>query len=193
MAPPDDQTDWQQIRDRLNELDYSPQSDHSDEQRVDILARRAERYRSKKDRKVADTVELVVFNRRDHRYAAVLDDLDQIRRAGNFQAVPGVSPVVAGVINVRGEIVAIHDLAAFRDEPAPLDEDNWVLVGRTDDVLLALVADHVEGVETPARDAISSVPLSLDSPHGEFQGVLDETTLVLDFEGLTDNDDFFMA
>lgn len=193
MVNDEQSINWQRVRRRVGELEQTLEEELTDHQRCELLAQRAERYRHEETRHTGETIDLVVFVRHGHRYAAPLDDLEEIRRAGNFQPVPGVSSVVAGVINVRGQIVTIHDLAAFQGQKAPVDDDKWVVVGRGRGTALALVADTVEGVESPSREAIRAVPLSLDSDHGEFQGVLHDATLVLDFEGLTRSDEFFMA
>lgn len=192
MASDETRIDFDQIHRRLSDPEHADE-ERTDEERRRLLERRADRYRHRKRRQIVDTVDLVIFERLEHRYAVPLEDLEEIRKESDFRPVPGVSAVIAGVVNVRGQIVAIHDLAAFRGEPAPPHDDGWVLVGHGPDVLVGLVADHVEGVRSPPTEEIRSVPLSLDSRHGEFAGVVDDTTLVLDFEGLTDNPQFFLA
>ncbi len=194
MATDDEhQINWAEIRRRMSAVDQSIGDELTDQQRRDLLARRARRYRQEEQKAVAETVDLVVFGRHDNRYAAPLEDLEEIRKVGDFQPVPGVSSVIAGIINVRGNIVAIHDLAAYCDHDTSLDDETWVVVGRGRDTLLALAADIVEGVVSPPSEQIRSVPLSLDTRHGEFQGVLEDNALVLDFEGLIRSDEFFAA
>ena len=168
-------------------------SQRSPEQIEQLLTRRADRYRKEKKQQLKQTIDLVMFRRAEDRYGVQLDQLEEIRKSPEIRPVPGVSAVIAGVINVRGQIVAVHDLAAFRGQSHTLQRESWVMVGHGPGVLMGLVADEVPGVRSVPIDRIRPVPLSLESPHQEFRGVVDETAMVLDFEGLAENPQFFVA
>lgn len=185
--------DWQAIKDRIARIGEMIEQggDHID--REVVLARRAERYRRVEQQVVTDRVELVVFRRGGVRYGVRLDTLEEIRSARRISPLPGVSPVIRGVINVRGQIVAMHDLAAFRGATEPLPEQPWAVIGHGESSLIALVADQVEGVQRPENDAIRPIPLSMGDKESCFSGVLDDGTVVLDFAGLAGSAGFFLA
>ena len=185
--------DWEAIKERVARVQRVIDGNDAHGDREQLLARRAERYRKVEQQVITDTVEVVVFERAGVSYAAPLDSLEEIRAARNITPVPGVSSVIRGVINVRGQIVAIHDLCAFRGESCALADQPWAVIGHSGSSLIALAADSVQGVQRPTEDAIRPVPLSLGDKDGCFRGALEDGTVVLDFAGLSRSEDFFLA
>src|SRR5690349_6354366 len=58
-------------------------------------------------------VQLIAFGRGDHRYGVELRHLTEIRPLVDLTFVPGLPSFYAGVIQLRGEIVAVMDIAAL--------------------------------------------------------------------------------
>ncbi len=193
MATVGKRINWEEIKARIAEVERVIQGGESRADRDELLARRAKRYRRVEEEQAVDTVELVVFRRRGNAYAVSLEALEEIRLARTFTPLPGISPVIPGIINVRGHIVAMHDLASFSAERAELPQVMWAVIGRAGDTRIALVADEVDGVVRPTEEAIRPVPLSLEAREGCFRGVLDDGTIVLDIDGLARSEEFFLA
>ena len=126
------------------------------------------------------------------RYALEIRQLLEIRALGRFATVPGVSQVIKGIIQVRGHVVAIHDLASFAHDAA-LDTQSFAVVGAGDAAMVALLADEVEGVATYASDRIHRPPVNLGWPEDCFTGVTHDGALVLNLGGLILQPAFFLA
>lgn len=193
MSAGAERIDWEDIKARIAAVERVIQGRESRADRAEILVRRAQRYRRVEEQRTIETVELLVFRRRENRYAVLLDTLDEIRVARTFTRLPGVSPVISGIINVRGHIVAMHDLASFDGPEAELPPQPWAVIGRAGDTPLALVANEVEGVIRPDENSLRPVPLSLEGHDAFYRGVLSDGTVVLDLEGLAGSEDFFLA
>lgn len=185
--------DWEEAKARLARMRRRIEEDDFGSSDEEILHRRAERYRRAEQVERVARMELIIFRRRESRYAAPLDQLVGIRLAEKITPLPGVSPVIQGVINMRGQIVAIHDLAYFFQRQGEPSERPWAVIGRGEAGLIALLADEIEGVQSPDIESIRPVPISLDEREGNFRGVLKEGTLVLDFSGLSRDKAFFLA
>ncbi len=193
MSTRSDAIDWKNIKERIAAVERVIQGRESRADRDAILARRAERYRKVEERQSADTVDLVVFRRLANTYGVSLEALEEIRMAQNLTQVPDVKPVIRGIINVRGHIVAVHDLASVDGANARMPETPWAVIGRAGETSLAIVADEVHGVIRPVEKSIRPVPLSIKRGDTGFQGVLDDGTLVLDFEELLQSEEFVVA
>lgn len=193
MSTRSDSIDWQDIKERIASVERVIQGRESRADCDEVLARRAERYRKVEERQSANTVDLVVFRRLDDTYAVSLEALEEIRMAQNLTPLPGVKPAIRGIINVRGHIVAVHDLASVDTKDAAMPDIPWVVIGRGGDTSLAIVADEVHGVIRPVEKSIRPVPLSMKGRDTGFQGVLDDGTLILDFDGLLRSEEFFLA
>lgn len=124
-----------------------------------ILAARAQRLRQSVSQESANYQEVIVFTLSGERYAVALDELSEIKKVRNLTVLPGVNSAIAGVINVRGSIVSLYQLA-----PRELPDDAgtmFALVGADDAAHIAIVADTIIGTEKVTADDISAVPLSL--------------------------------
>ncbi len=95
------------------------------------------------------------------RYAFDLDLLREVRLPTGLTPVPCTPPFVAGVLNVRGEILTVLDLAALLDLPrrdAPPPSARAALV-QLPEARVGLLVDEVLGVERIALDRLHR-PLS---------------------------------
>jgi chemotaxis signal transduction protein len=94
------------------------------QKRATVLAQRRA-YDSK-----ADAVLLVlVFSIGDERYALLLDELSEVLPFANHTPVPKSDKIICGVVNVRGELHSVLDLAGLLGlESPPADEKGYVLI-----------------------------------------------------------------
>lgn len=92
--------------------------------------------------------DVLLFELDGHRCAIPAGDIHLVIGAVTIHPLPGAPECVAGVINVRGEIVPVVDVRQRLGlEPRPVRaSDHFVLV-RRDGRLLALPVDRVIGLE----------------------------------------------
>lgn len=144
-----------------------------DEQTRRILRDRAESL-AQADRveEVAETRRLLLFRLGDETYALGVEDVREIVSGFAVTRIPCVPAHVLGVINVRGEIVSVIDLAAVLHAQATAarsveGDDGSGIIVRFEDVTGMLVVDEIgDIIEVPASSV--EPPLSsLDRVHAE--------------------------
>lgn len=86
--------------------------------------------------------------------------LDCVRRAvpsAEPVPLPGAGPIVLGVLNVAGEMVAVVDVRRRLGlAPAPLDPSQQILIAQLSGFLAGIVVDRIQGVTE--RDAARLFP-----------------------------------
>ncbi len=99
---------------------------------------------------------LVVFGLDEQRYALRLSAVDQIVRVVEITFLPKAPDIILGVVNVRGQIVPVYNLRARFHLPnrEPFLADH-LIVARTANRTVALVADQVAGVVTRPREEVT--------------------------------------
>lgn len=162
------------------------------DERPDLLASRAERYRRKSAATVGDHVEFVVFQRSGARYAMDIRQLLEIRPLTRLATVPGASPAIKGIVLVRGHVVAVHDIASLSQD-MPMGPQSFVLVGSGEAAAVALLADEIEGVAQVELADIHRPPINLGLPDDCFTGVTRDGALILHLGGLIKQPAFLSA
>ena len=84
--------------------------------------------------------------------------LDCVRRAvpsAEPVPLPGAGPIVLGVLNVAGEMVAVVDVRQA-EAAAPLDPSQQILIAQLSGFLAGIVVDRIQGVTE--RDAARLFP-----------------------------------
>jgi purine-binding chemotaxis protein CheW len=95
----------------------------------------------------APFLELVVFSRGEELYALPIGSAVEVVRPSEIVPVPGVPSSFAGVINFRGEILAVVDLHGDRaDAPRHVTDTTRIVVMGNEEAELGLYADSVEGM-----------------------------------------------
>lgn len=92
-------------------------------------------------------------------YGLPLSQLREVAELERLRRVPGAPPGVAGLVNLRGEILCALDTRALIGlPPAPKDKPAHLLVLRGFDEPLALVVDAVADIYSLDLDAIEAPP-----------------------------------
>jgi chemotaxis signal transduction protein len=159
-----------------------------------LLQRRKERYRKKK--KIVDNSgeECLLFRRGELNYGIPLTALKELKRLSDgWTHIPGVSKIIRGVTSVSGRITAIHDLAAFNDEPAEDDFPYLIVTEYSEYGWLGLACDEVERIEHLNLDTLRSLPLHLSEYSECYSGMTEGDRLIINLNGLIDNETFFKA
>lgn len=113
-----------------------------------------------------DTLEFIVFTLADEEYAVSINDVKEIIRKEMVTPVPNVPPFIAGILNLRGEIVVVVDLKKQFDLPVTSsehhDDHSYLIVAHTDDTDFGLIADSLKEVLRVPKNAVQP-PLHLTS------------------------------
>jgi purine-binding chemotaxis protein CheW len=97
--------------------------------------------------KVSRSVQWVTFALDEARYAVSLAAVDEVVRMVEIAPLPKAPAIVTGVVNVRGEVVAVVDpRVRFRLPAREIALSDHMLIARTARRRVALAVDAVHGV-----------------------------------------------
>lgn len=160
------------------------------EERARALARPAQQARP------AGRRELLVFVLSGELYALETRAVREVARFADFTAVPGASPFLLGVTNLRGEILPVFDLRRIAGiaERGLTDLSRLIVLGEEDRVELGLLADEVREVRSVAHAEIFDPPAELSAAgHHLFRGVTSDAVIVIDGDALLRDPRVFAA
>ncbi len=146
------QVDWDAIRQRINQGNaLALDSENlSDEALQAAWARRAAQVAAAmREDEQGEQVEVALIRLDRELYGLGVEHIFDIRPLGAITRVPRLPAWVAGVVNLRGQIISVIDLLRFLGLPAgdhPADERYMILV-QTPGMELALLADEVLAIE----------------------------------------------
>lgn len=143
----------------------------------------------------AETRDYVVIRLGGERFGLPASVAREVLRVPRLVRVPRVVAHIQGVINLRGQVVAVTDLRPLLGLPVQeLPADGRLVVVEAAGLLTALVAEKVEGIRGIAADAIEPVTEGLEgfpreAAAGQVSG--DEGLLVLlDMEQILSRPEF---
>jgi purine-binding chemotaxis protein CheW len=127
-------------------------------------------------------VDVLVFRVREERYAFKAALLRMVHRGAGLTPVPCTPPFVAGMLNVRGEVLTVLDLgvALGLHGAASPDDTSSILLAECAGVRVGLLVDEVIGMQPLALDAMDP-PLS---GNNFALGVAEARIVFLDLEQL---------
>ena len=129
-----------------------------------------------------DRLEILAFSLAGESYGVATRHVREVCQLKNLTAVPCTPPFIAGVMNLRGRILAIVDLRKLFELPAlGLTELNRVIVlhGGADE--LGLLSDSVVGVRSVAASELQESLPTLTGIRGRLlTGVTGQMLAVLD-------------
>jgi purine-binding chemotaxis protein CheW len=173
---------WEQVRERLRA------SEHALEEALAENPARIQAAYRKRATQLANgqagnetrltSTSVLLFSLRQERYAVELSELAEVLPLARCTSVPGAAPAFVGVINLRGELRPVVDLARIilRAENAAA-VSGFVLMLRRSGREIGLKVDQLEGLLEIARD-------TADSPEqGKYtKRIAGETMLLIDVE-----------
>ncbi|MEK7474557.1 MAG: chemotaxis protein CheW [Candidatus Coatesbacteria bacterium] len=147
------------------------------EERARRLARPAAEVRGS-----GDTLEIVVFGLASERYAVENRYVREVVRLADLAPVPGAPEFMAGVTNLRGEILAVVDLRRFFGVPARgITDTSRVVVLGADEAEFGVLADAVGEVVSVRPEEILDPLAPAGGVGGEYlRGVTKDGLIVLD-------------
>lgn len=132
-------------------------------------------------------LEVVVFTLAAGRYALESAYVREVHPVTEVTPLPCTPPFLAGVMNVRGDILAIYDLRVFSGlEAASAEVLNHVIVVDYADLAFGILADaSIETAVLPAGDLETSARAPGVAPGLPIKGMTKDRLIVLDLPGMT--------
>jgi purine-binding chemotaxis protein CheW len=127
--------------------------------------------------------QLVVFKVADEEFGVDINEVKEIIRWEEVTRIPNAAPYIKGVINLRGNIIVVNDLAMKLGLPSKdVDDDTRILVVEVGDNTVGMIVDSAtEVLRLPGekiRSAPSLVTGNIDTNYIEGVGLLDEKRLL---------------
>lgn len=132
--------------------------------------------------------QLVVFSVKNEEFGVDITQVKEIVKLLEITYVPKAPSFIEGVINLRGQIAAIVDLAKrLGFEPAPRGEATRIIVVEIGNNLVGMIVDSVSEVLKISSDNIDEVPTLIETevPEHYIRGVgklPDKLLILLDLD-----------
>lgn len=170
--------DWQTVRERLERA----AAGETPERRRAIFEARARAIARVPAAPAAGAVlEIVRFTLAGEMYAIETAVVREVLKPRDVTPLPGTPAVLAGIANLRGQIVAVFDLARLFHLNGPPAERPRVIILGQERIEFGIRADVVHDVARVAIDAVQEPPASLAGPlRAVLRGVCPDGTALLD-------------
>jgi purine-binding chemotaxis protein CheW len=131
-----------------------------------------------------DYFEVLEFSLAYERYALETSLVREVHPLKELTPLPCTPPFILGVINLRGQILAIIDLKRFFNLPEKgLSDLNKVIILRRGRLEVGLLADAVAGVRTISWPEVQAPLPTLEGLSPDYlKGVTKEALIILDAE-----------
>lgn len=108
---------------------------------------------------VDDTIQVIVFNLGEERYGVEISQIKEIILITQVTHIPNVPDFVEGVLNLRGQIVAIINLRKkLGKEPKKNDENTRIIVIEYGSSTIGMMVDSVSEVKYLSSKNIEEIP-----------------------------------
>ncbi len=164
LGSPDQSEVWQEIHRRIDELSREVSGEMTEEELHDLWYRRALELSRvpAQEGQGSDSLKMVTFRLGSDRYGVGIDMVSEIQRAGRITPVPTAPDFVAGVMNLRGNILSVVDIRVFFGLPkVVMSEKTRILVVEGEGLRIGVLVDMVDEI-TDVREEGIKPPLSLD-------------------------------
>jgi purine-binding chemotaxis protein CheW len=104
------------------------------------------------------TRQLVVFALGGERYGLPIKQVHEIIRYTQPRSVASADMWSRGVLNLRGRLVPVYDLAARLGVSAEIGEQSKIVILESGSVIAGVIVDAVDEVLTIGQDRIEKVP-----------------------------------
>ena len=143
-----------------------------------------------------ETEQVVVFQLENEEYAAPILEVQEIIPAGDITPFPNVPDYIAGIINIRGTVATVINLAK-RFSLTRKDTENvdrYIILTNTGKALFGIMVDEVTSVMKIPRNAISqsstATSSNISNEYVSGVAVVDELViLILDFQKILEDEE----
>lgn len=133
----------------------------------------------------ARRINLIAFSRGAHRYAIELEHLTEIRPLDAWTRVPGVPEYFLGVVALRGEIIAVVDVAVLFGSETAHAAETFAVIVTADGISTAFLADSVDDVHDLLPEQIHPPLATFTSSRERYiRGLAEDGIAILDVERL---------
>lgn len=186
--------DWELARKRLQALSDSltQSGEVTGDSSRQILEERARRYAAAPERTLlaSEQVELLTLTIADERYAIESRFIREVLRSPPVTPVPGAPPLLSGVTNLRGEILAVMNLGHALGCDTQTAEPAWVIVLGLEAAEMGIVCDSVLEVTTLRTDAVLAPARASTDVRGTWiRGVTTDAVIVLEGHAVLEDPD----
>ncbi|MEI6519443.1 MAG: chemotaxis protein CheW [bacterium] len=156
-----------------------------DEDKVNkILRERAKKLAIEPEQDVAigDMLEMVEFHLSGERYAFSSRYIREVFPVKKLTTIPCTPPFVAGLTNLRGEMVSVIDLKYFFDlPPLELTSNTRIILLQNQDMSFGILADEVIGVYNIPTHHIQTILPTLSGIRAKYlHGVTEDRLAILE-------------
>ena len=136
------------------------------------------------DRSAGKEIQVVIFRLGSEEFGVKIDQVKEIIEMTNITRMPKAPSFIEGVINLRGQVIVVVDLARQFDLPASeRGEETRIVVVDVDDNIVGMIVDFVPEVLRISVEDIGSTPAliesRIDTRYIEGIGKLDDRLFVL--------------
>lgn len=138
---------------------------------VEVLRARAASLAAEAEREVADDrLALLMFSLGEEWYGVRVGEVRELYNEYEITPIPCVPDYVLGVINIRGEIISVTDVAAMMHLPVGPDrpEDRPAIVVRNDTCLTAMVVDEIGDIVEVPQGSLEPPLATIDKFQAEY-------------------------
>ncbi|MGQ9536843.1 MAG: chemotaxis protein CheW [Actinomycetota bacterium] len=124
--------------------------------------------------RASEEIQLVVFGLGREEFAVEVTQVREIIRMEEITRMPKSPPFVEGIINLRGQIIAVIDLARRLNLPSgERGTETRIIVVEAGDVKVGMIVDSVSEVLRVSAEAVEPNPaLAADVSAAFLQGVV---------------------
>jgi len=141
------------------------------QQAQDVLRKRADSLAQESvEEIVADLMSVLLFRLGDEWYAVDIEDVREIYQEYLITTIPCVPDFVLGVVNIRGEIISVTDVARMMhlgSLTAELGEAPAIVV-HGESCTTAIVVDEIGDIVDVPRDGVEPPLSTIDRTQAEF-------------------------
>ena len=156
--------------------------DHFSEEDLAILRVRAERIANiQNEIQQSDTTSVLVIQAGGGTYGLPMEMLTAVYMNHRIIPVPGVPSFIAGIANIRGEIMPVLDLAVLLKVPSE-DTKRALIVATSKDNSVAFCVEAVGEARTVRLAALQAVPRMLNETY--LKGISDNGMVMVNVEAI---------
>lgn len=109
-------------------------------------------------------LQVVIFRLGREYFGTAIDQVKEIIQMTHVTPMPGAPSFIEGVINLRGQVIAVIDLAKQLDLPPPESgEESRIIVMEMDNNIVGMIVDAVPEVLRISTGDIVSTPALIES------------------------------
>ncbi len=154
------------------------------EEQIAILKARAQELARApaREQPAEQSMDIVEFSAAHETYALEIRFVREALNLKDITPVPCTPRYIAGIINVRGQILAVIDIKRFFDLPARgIADVHTVIIVKNETMDFGLLADVILGVRTVLLSRLQPTPPTFTGIRAEYlKGVTQEGVVILD-------------